>query len=124
MFVGFREKTGISNEIIKQVLRDLSTFDYKGKDILSPTPFLTQDYSMGKLQRVTRPDAILEMRGYRQRYGNNIVMGDPISLLFSREIEQANNRWPRLTHFETYQVVKDGSYHEYIGCLRNSKKTN
>jgi hypothetical protein len=112
---------GISNEDIKQVLSVIDTFDYNGKDILSPPPFLSSDYSMGKVGRVKRPDAILEMRGYRQRYGTSIVMGTSISLLLSREIEQANLGWPLMTHFETYNAAKDFSHNQYTSCLGTSK---
>jgi len=77
---------------------------------------------MGKLRRVERPDAILEMRGYPKRYGSSIVMGTPISLWLSREIEQANLGWPFMTHFETYKAAKDFSFNQYISCLGNGKR--
>ena len=72
---------------------------------------------MGKLQKLTTPHAILEMRGY---------LGKSISLWLSREMDNANKIWndqDLLTGIGDYKTARDKSVKDYYACLNaNGKK--
>jgi len=116
--------------LLKDVNQELNRlekkmFDYQGKDILSPPPFLSSAYSMGKLPNLATPYAIIEMRGYRHQYQQNIAMGKPISLWLSREMDNAKNIWNEeqfiLTGIADYNNARATSVQGFNSCAQGKK---
>lgn len=93
-------------ELLTYQINTLGLYD-RMADILSPPPFLDNNYSMGKYDDSNNQTAIIEMRGYTKTYGQNMRMG-PLTLLWlQREIYNAFYSW------NPKKELKIDNYDEY-----------
>jgi hypothetical protein len=119
-----------NKESMVNVIKELKNiesgmFNFQGKDILSPPPFLRNTYSMGKQKTIISRDAILEMRGYSTTYHSRIPMGKPISMWLSREMDNAGKEWSDqdkiMTAFTEFRVT---SVEGYNSCKKTKTKVH
>lgn len=81
--------------ILSTVLSNYSpSSDVMCSDLLSPPPFLTPTYSMGRYNMDGNGErAIIEMRGYTALYKSDMRMGPLVFLWFTREAINAKKCW-------------------------------
>ena len=80
--------------VIQEVLTIISKrfFNFNGKDIISPPPFLRHTYSMGKYTHLTPGTAVIEMRGYNQK-NSQLRMDETIVDWLKEEIQSTLINW-------------------------------
>lgn len=74
-------------------------------DIISPPPFLDNNYAMGKYDYQKSPTAIIEMRGYTKAYDTDMRMGSLVLYWLERELYNASHAWDtkKIVSIEKYK---------------------